>query len=82
MADYPDIYADGFSITAGPAGVTLTMTVSDPGTEPGQHDVPAHPVARLRMSPALAEDLAKILSQTLAQAKTGLAQHGSQTIKH
>ena len=35
MADFPDIYADGFSVSAGRFGVTLTLTRSEPTGEPG-----------------------------------------------
>jgi len=77
MADYPDLYSDGFSISAGPMGVTLTFLLSDPSGEPGPHQDQTHPVARLRMSPALADELVRIVGTTMAQAKSG--QPSSQT---
>jgi hypothetical protein len=83
MADYPDIYADGFSVTAGPMGVTLTMTLSNPNTQPGrQQNMPVNPVVRLRMSPALADDLSKVLATSMAQAKTMNAQQTGESTKH
>ena len=80
MAEYPDVYADGFSISAGQFGVTLTLSVSDPTGEPGPHEEPSHPVARIRMSMALAEELTKMIGLTVSQSKSG--QPSSQTTKH
>ena len=48
MADYPDIYADGFSVTAGRFGVTLTLTRSEPTGESGTHEDPREVVGRVR----------------------------------
>jgi len=80
VAEYPDVYADGFSISAGQFGVTLTLSVSDPTGEPGPHEEPSHPVARIRMSMALAEELTKMIGLTVSQSKSG--QPSSQTTKH
>ncbi len=55
MADYPDIYADGFSLTAGPFGVTLTLTRTEPTLEPGPHQEAGEIVGRIRLSQALAK---------------------------
>lgn len=83
MADYPDVYADGFMIAAGPMSVTITWTLTDPGTKPGaQGQIPVRPVARIRLSPPLTEDLLQVLSKLVADAKAGTSQQiGSQT-KH
>jgi hypothetical protein len=63
MADYPDVYADGFSITANPYGVTITLTRSDPTGKPGVHEEPLSTVARVRLSPGMAGALAGALTQ-------------------
>ena len=81
MADYPDEYADGFSITAGPFGVTLTLTRSEPTGDPGPHEDPTTIVARLRFSQPLARTLADALNQMLAAVQAG--QDATRTtIKH
>lgn len=54
MADFPDIYADGVTISAGAFGFTLTLTASDPSEEVGLQQAESHIVARVRLSPALA----------------------------
>ncbi len=68
MADYPDIYADGFSVTAGPFGVTLTLVRSQPTGEPGPHQEPSEIVARIRLSPALARKIADVFAQVATAA--------------
>ena len=78
MTDYPDIYADGFSITAGRFGVTLTLLRSDPTGEPGVHDDPRQIVGRIRLSPNLAKAIAESLGKSLAAAPQ-TAQQGKTT---
>jgi hypothetical protein len=75
VTDYPDLYADGFSITAGPFGVTLTLTRTVPTGEPGAHEEPIEIVGRVRLSPALAKAVADAFQQVAAAA----AQAGQQT---
>lgn len=73
MADISDVYADGFSLTAGPFGVTLTLSRSEPSGEAGHHQDPNTVVGRVRFSRELASVLADQLSQMLAastQAQT------------
>lgn len=70
MADYPDIYADGFSLTAGPFGVTMTLNRSMPTGEPGPHQEPVEIVARIRLSVALA----KAISDAFAEVSAASAQ--------
>jgi len=67
MADYPDIYADGFSVTAGPFGVTLTLQRSEPMLVAGAHEDPSAIVGRIRMSPNLAKAIADGMNQMLLQ---------------
>lgn len=71
MSDHPDIYADGFSITAGPFGVTVTLALSQPTGEPGPHEDPSAVIARLRFSRELAQKLAEGLAQMLAASTQG-----------
>ena len=63
MADHPDVFADGFSISANPLAVTLTLTRSEPTGEPGVHEEPRSIVARVRLSPGMAGRLGSALSQ-------------------
>ena len=78
MSDYPDIYADGFSVTAGRFGVTLTLLRSEPTGEPGAHDDPREIVGRVRLSPNLAQAIGEALGNTLAVANRS-TQKGSTT---
>lgn len=77
MSDHPDIYADGFSITAGPFGVTVTLALSQPTGEPGPHEDPSATIARLRFSRELAQKLAEGLAQMLAASTQGGAPSSS-----
>ncbi len=67
MADIPDFFADGFSITVGPFGVTVTFQLTQPTLEPGPHVDPGEIVARARMTPALATALSQALGDVAAQ---------------
>ena len=80
MADYPDIYADGFSLSAGQYGLTLTFALSQPTGEPGPHEEPTSPVVRVRMG----RELAKTLMDTLGQMLAASSQQPqvSSTTKH
>ena len=75
----PDLYADGFSLTAGPFGVTLTLHRSEPTGEAGPHQDPNVVVGRIRFS----RDLARILAEQLNQLLAASAQtQTSSTVKH
>jgi hypothetical protein len=80
MADYPDVFADGFSISANPLAVTLTLTRSEPTGKPGVHAEPRSIVVRVRLSPGMAAGLGSALSQ----ASTARVQSPEQaeTTKH
>jgi hypothetical protein len=80
MADYPDVYADGFSVTAGPFGVTVTFTRTEPTGEAGPHEEPTVIVARVRFSQPLAGVLSDTMRQVAAAAQVG--QPEGKTIKH
>ncbi len=80
MADYPDIYADGFQLSAGPFGVTITLTVTQPSGEPGPHQDPTDTVARVRLSRELAQKLAETLPHSLAA--TMLTPQQGPSVKH
>jgi hypothetical protein len=79
VSDLPDLYGDGFSLTAGPFGVTLTLHRSEPTSESGPHQDPNVSVGRVRFSRELARVLADQLNQLLAaSAQT----QTSSTVKH
>ncbi|MDP9251195.1 MAG: hypothetical protein M3O78_07480 [Chloroflexota bacterium] len=80
MAEYPDVFADGFSISANPLGVTVTLTRSDPTGEPGMHEEPKSIVARVRLSPGMAAGLGSALSQASTVTVQGPEQ--AETTKH
>ena len=81
MADYPDIYADGFTLTAGTFGVTLTLTRSQPTGEAGPHEDPTEIVARVRLSTALAKAITDGFAQVAAAVAQG-QQGGQTTVRH
>jgi hypothetical protein len=80
MPDFPDIYADGFSLTCGPNGCTLTLAVSQPTGEPGPHQDPTEVVARIRFGPVIVRALTDALNQSAAAAAQGVQE--TKTIKH
>ena len=72
MSDYPDIYADGFSVTAGDYGVTITLRLSQPTGEPGPRQDPSEIVARIRLAANTAKAIADATTQilrTVAESK-------------
>ena len=81
MSDFPDVYADGYAISAGPYGVTLTLHRSEPTGEPGPHAEPTVIVARLRFNHALGKAIADALLQTMAASIQALPP-SSQGLKH
>ena len=80
MADHPDFFADGYAITVGPFGITLTFQLSQPSLEPGAHIDPSVIVARARMSPPLAKALAQGLAESVVQQAN--LQQSDPTVKH
>jgi hypothetical protein len=81
MSDFPDVYADGYAISAGPYGVTLTLHRSEPTGEPGPHAEPTQIVARMRFNHTLGKAIADALLQTMAASAQALPPT-SQGIKH
>jgi hypothetical protein len=81
MADYPDIYADGFSVSAGQFGVTITLNRSEPTGEAGAHAEPTVIVARVRMNQNLAKAVADSLNQVIAAAAQGIHETKT-TVRH
>lgn len=79
MTDVSDVYADGFSLTAGPFGVTLTLTRSEPTGEAGQHQDPNVVVGRVRISRELARVLADQVNQALAASGQSMS---SSSVRH
>ncbi len=82
MSDFPDVYADGYAISAGPYGVTLTLHRSEPTGEPGPHAEPTQIVARLRFNHALGKAIADALLQTMAAAAAQSIPPTSTGLKH
>ncbi len=80
MVDYPDFFADGFSLTVGPFGVVVTFQLTQPTLEPGPHVDPGVVIARARMTPALAKALAQGLHDAVAQQAT--VQQAETTVRH
>ena len=80
MVDYPDFFADGFSLTVGPFGVVITFQLTQPTLEPGPHVDPGVVIARARMTPALAKALAQGLNDAVAQQAT--VQQAETTVRH
>ena len=80
MVDYPDFFADGFSLTVGPFGVVITFQLSQPTLEPGPHVDAGIVIARARMTPALAKALAQGLNDSVAQQ--GNVQPSDGTVRH
>jgi hypothetical protein len=64
--DFPDIFADGLSVSTGPFGMSLTFYLSDPLKPPAAGSLPGTIAARIRVAPALAEALADNIKQGLA----------------
>jgi hypothetical protein len=79
MPDYPDIYADGFAVTAGRFGVTLTLYRSEPSGEPGVHDDPKEIVGRIRFSPNLAKAVADGLGKSVVASSASTQSRKSST---
>jgi hypothetical protein len=80
MADFPDVYAEGFSVTVGPFGCIVTFSHILPTGEPGPHQDPSEPIARIRFSPIVAKGLADTLHSVIATAEQG--GQGTKTISH
>lgn len=80
MPDFPDLYTDGFTISVSPFGVTLTFQLSQPSLEPGPHVDAGVIVARVRMSPALANALSQGLGDAVAQQAS--VQPGDSGVRH
>lgn len=62
----PDLYADAVAVGAGVYGFTLTFLLSPPMRPAGDSGLRGHPVAHIRVSPALAKALADSITQSLA----------------
>ena len=67
--DLPDFYADGLQLAAGPYGLSLTFYLTDPDARPQQG--PGTPIARIRVSVALAEAMADVLKTAIADQAKG-----------
>lgn len=65
--EFPDIFADGVTVSTGPYGVTFTFYLSDPLKPPAAGSLPGRIVARVRVGTKLAEDFADYIKQGLSQ---------------
>jgi hypothetical protein len=66
MANHPDVYADGVTITVNPAGITLSFTRSEPAT-PGVTEMASVEIAaRVRLARPMGEALRDLLQRALA----------------
>jgi len=72
MADYPDLYLDGYTVTVSPFGVTLTLMRSEGPDASGTPSPTNEIVGRVRMSKDLAEHMAEAMRNTIAQSKKGV----------
>jgi hypothetical protein len=66
MHEYPDIYADGYSLSFGPFGGTVTLLRSEPPLDPGSPHMPSEVVARVRLSAPLATAISEALARAVA----------------
>jgi len=71
MHEYPDVYADGYSLSSGPFGCALTLLRSEPSLAPGSPHVPSEVVARVRLSAQLAKAISDALAHAVAQSAEG-----------
>jgi hypothetical protein len=78
MADHPDVYADGITITVNPAGITLSFTRSEPATPGVSKTAGVEIAARVRLARPMAEGLRDLLQRALA-TQPGASE---QTITH
>jgi hypothetical protein len=78
MADHPDVYADGITITVNPAGITLSFTRSEPATPGVSETASIEIAARVRLGRPMAEGLRDLLQRALA-TQPGTSE---QTITH
>lgn len=77
MADHPDVYADGLTITVNPLGIALTFTRTEPATPGVNEDASVVIAARVRLSRSMAEAVRDLITQALAAGE-----QGPQTISH
>jgi hypothetical protein len=72
--EFPDIFADGVTVSSGPYGVTFTFYLSDPLTQ----TPPGRIIGRVRVGPALAEALADNIKQGLTTLPDRAARRGDE----
>lgn len=71
----PDLYADEFWFSSGAYGATLTLIVTTPG-RPGTTESSSKIVGRVRMSPQLANDLARVIQENATAVVVASQQSG------
>jgi hypothetical protein len=66
----PDIYFDGFSITASHYGVVMTLKLVEPNDSPGMHQTAMRPIANIRFGRETAAELARVLGDQIAAIRS------------
>jgi hypothetical protein len=80
--DVPDLYADEFWLSSGPIASTLTLLTSIP-PQPGVTSAPrARVVGRIRMSPQLAVELARLIDSQIRVNSTVISNEATEGPKH
>ena len=64
--DFPDVPCDGVSVAAGPYGLAVSFLLTDPYEDRSDAKLPGRIVARVRLSPLLAQALADVLVRSIA----------------
>jgi hypothetical protein len=64
--EFPDIFADGVTVSSGTYGMAFTFLLSDPFAPPAAGSLPGRIVARVRVSAELAEALADNIKRGVA----------------
>ena len=70
MADHPDVYADGITITINPLGVTLSFTRTSPAVPNVVETAQTEIAATIRLARPVAEGVRDLLQQALSQEGT------------
>ena len=70
MADHPDVYADGVTITINPVGVAITFTRTTPAVPNVTDSAGTEIAATIRLARPVAEGVRDLLQQALSQDVT------------
>ena len=78
MADHPDVYADGLSVSVNPLGVTLSFTRTAPAVPKVSETANVELVVRVRLARTVAEGVRDVMAKALEAG----ADQGTQTLTH